>query len=122
MNEEMDLTLSQADAMETAAEGTPEKKKNRRKKTVRNVAAKRGAPESVAQVENAGAREQAKDNPEIVLKMNDNEESEVSISEEKAKSEGNEKPSKIKEISAKVKEKWNNLVSKLDKDKRGNKE
>ena len=63
-----------------------------------------------------------KDNPEIVLKMNDNEESEVSISEEKVKSEESEKPSKIKEISAKVKEKWNNLVSKLDKDKRGNKE
>ena len=63
-----------------------------------------------------------KDNPEIVLKMNINEEGETSLNKEKAKSEENEKPSKIKEISAKVKDKWNNLVSKLDKDKRGNKE
>lgn len=63
-----------------------------------------------------------KDNPEIVLKMNINEEGETSLNKEKAKSEGNEKPSKIKKISAKVKEKWNNLVSKLNKDKRDNKE
>ena len=63
-----------------------------------------------------------KDNPEIVLKMNVNEEGEVSKSEEKVKSEVSEKPSKFKEISAKIKEKWNNLVSKLDKDKKGNKE
>lgn len=80
MNEEMDLTLSQADAMETAAEGTPEKKKNRRKKTVRNVAAKRGAPESVAQVENAGAREQAKDNPEIVSSGDGGKKLQVTVS------------------------------------------
>ena len=61
MNEEMDLTLSQADSVETVSEGMPEKKKTRKKRTVRNVAEKRAVSESALQTGEEVRKEQADD-------------------------------------------------------------
>ena len=61
MNEEMDLTLSQDDSVETVSEGMPEKKKTRKKRTVRNVAEKRAVSESALQTGEEVRKEQADD-------------------------------------------------------------
>lgn len=66
MNEEMDLTLSQADSMETVSENMPEKKKTRKRKTVRNVAEKRAVSESAAQTGEEVRKEQAGDDTDGV--------------------------------------------------------
>ncbi len=64
MNEEMDLALSQADGMETVTENLPEKKKPRKKRTVRNVAEKRAVSENIARAGDEASKEQAGGTPE----------------------------------------------------------
>ena len=66
MNEDMDLTLSQADSMETVSEDMPEKKKTRKKKAVRNVAEKRAASESTVQAGEDVRKERAEDDTDGV--------------------------------------------------------
>ena len=63
-----------------------------------------------------------RDHHEVVLNMEETWDEKDKETEKETFDSSSEKPSKFKKIYAKVNDKWKNLVSKLDKDKKGNKE